>query len=297
MLVVVQSAVNFDGQVKFILALLLQVFNVLVALPGRPYEIGVLKVFGGCLSPPIALFDYILDNLIIVSWANVVLLSDLKQFLFFIEPFFLFDELLLQFLPIVFRHRLELLLVSAEDLLLYELVKLLLKLCRLFLDPVMLCLGRVALLVLLLFLGFLLFFCEAILGVVEIRTSFAHTGLVCAPSFVGDIATLAGLAALLERVCVGHGAVDQASFAITFAVLEQIGVDLLMRAVQPCTVRLAVVSVGAARWTRPAIYTHILRILLFPANDATTVHPLLLVQLGVDEVEDLVRVVDAVEQL
>lgn len=115
------------------MAPLLQVFNVLVALPGSPDEIGVLKVFRRCLSPPIALFDYILDNLMIIARANVVLLSDLKQFLFFVEPFFLFDELLLDFLPIVFRHRLELFLISAEGLVLYELVQLLLELCWLLL--------------------------------------------------------------------------------------------------------------------------------------------------------------------
>lgn len=69
----------------------------------------------------------------IIARANVVLLSDLKQFLFFVEPFFLFDELLLDFLPIVFRHRLELFLISAEGLVLYELVQLLLELCWLLL--------------------------------------------------------------------------------------------------------------------------------------------------------------------
>jgi len=233
MLVVVHSSVYFYGKVKFILALLLQVFDVLVALPGSPDEIGVLKVFRRCLSPPIALFDYILDHLMIIPWTNVVLLSDLKQFLFFVESFFLFDELLLDFLPIVFRHRLELFLISAEGLLLYELVQLLLELRRLFLAPMVLCLGRVGVLVLILFLGFLLFFSETILCVVEVRASFAHAGFVCAPSFVIDVAAMACLAALLYRMCIGHRAVHKTSFAITLAILEQIWIGLLMWAVQP----------------------------------------------------------------
>jgi hypothetical protein len=172
--VVVHPPIDFDGLVRLIYAFMLQVFDVFVTLPRSPNEIGVLKVFGRGLTPPIALLDDIFDHLVVVARADVVLLSDLEQLLFFLKPFLLFDQPVLDSLPVVLGHRLELLLVSPECFLFYELVELsielvLIRFLLLFLNFVLL-----RLLTLILLLRFLLLLREAILCVVEIRSCFSH---------------------------------------------------------------------------------------------------------------------------
>lgn len=131
---------------------------------------------------------------------------------------------------------------------------------------------------------------------VEIRASFAHGRLVCAPSLVIDVASLAPFAAFLQRVRICHRAIHQAPLAVGLAVLQQIGIGLFLWAVQAGRVGLAAVSVGATGWPQP-ILSHLFRVPVFLSDDATTVHAVLLVEFGVDEVEDLVAVVDHEKQL
>jgi len=50
----------------------------LVSFPGSPYEIGLGKVLSRGLSPPVSALEGLLNDLAVVSWANIVLLRELQ---------------------------------------------------------------------------------------------------------------------------------------------------------------------------------------------------------------------------
>tara|TARA_B110001450_G_C17316869_1_gene357760 strand:+ start:180 stop:335 length:156 start_codon:yes stop_codon:yes gene_type:complete len=50
----------------------------LVTLPGSPYEIGLIEVLCGGLSPPVTALESLFNDLAVVSWADVVFLRELQ---------------------------------------------------------------------------------------------------------------------------------------------------------------------------------------------------------------------------
>ena len=108
LLVVVDSIVDFERLIQVVVALRLEVVDVLVSLPGGPYEVCVGEVLCVCWRPPISLLYLVFDHLEVIASANIVFLSVLQQLLLVLKFLPFLDEALLDPLFVFFGDGIQL---------------------------------------------------------------------------------------------------------------------------------------------------------------------------------------------
>ena len=102
--IIIYPAIYFNWLVDIHLSILFQIINMLFSLPRCPNEIGINKLFIWCRSPPIAMFYYLFNYLIVVSITNCKFLIELEKFFLFFKPLPLFNKLLFYFYSVFLFH-------------------------------------------------------------------------------------------------------------------------------------------------------------------------------------------------